>query len=210
MIASFTCSNNIMKTIIKLPSKQTVKETSQLAGTTLISSIISPAHLTIQVATNLIKATGDAVCDKMAEFEGYVVEKIDGTPREETSALRMEATNAKMLKAAMQADAIRNRVKGVKDSANKVLADSTAKIKDVFTKQEQQLEIQEMVIEFNLQSLRGNRKLVQESDMPKPQKDKLVNALNRAIGKLNRNIDPGTVKAAFESQMAEHLTEQLA
>lgn len=185
-----------MKTSINTAA---MKQTAQDTGVSAVKTVTAPVHFVLQFGTNLAYVIGNKLTDGVAAAEGYFVEKINGTPREQTAGLRTEYTQMKMLEMAAKADEVRKRLgRGVKQ-AEVAINDAKQKVASQFKKQEDQLAVNDMVTEFSLQTLRRNRQLlVDDESMDQPTKNKIMNAINQAIGKLKKGIEPATVQQAFE------------
>ena len=183
--------------------KNSVKETAANAAISTVRAVAAPLHISVQFGTNVLTVVGNKIADGIAYAEGYSVEKLNGTPREETIGLRVDYTNMKMMQAAVKADQIRQRLQDRKDKAKVQIKDASTKLAAQFKKQEDSLDVADMVAEFNVQTLRANRdKVLADDTLDTPTKNKLINTINQAIGKLNRGISPATVHEAFNVTLA--------
>jgi hypothetical protein len=174
---------------------KTFKTVAANGAVSTVKFIVAPVHLTLQVATNIVAALGEYTCNSIAKGEGFIVEHLNGTPREETAALRTEYTQMKMFEAAMKADAIRQKIQGSINTANNKVSEIGHKIKTELTQPRENKDSDS--IAFALATLKANRQEVID-DLTLVDKDRniLLNAINKEIAVLNKMKKVPTIQPA--------------
>lgn len=184
--------------------KTSVKETAKKGAVSAVKGICGTLHITTMITTGLVVATRDVITDLIDESgkeiskgiaysEGFIIEKIDGTPREETAGKRLEYTQQKMLETAMKADALRQRLQKGKQKATEAIADAKEKIVNVLTPDVPADADEEMVNDYRIAQLQSARtKLQQDESMDDKERNKRIYAINREIGQLRKlpKVDP--------------------
>lgn len=171
-------SATIMKSFITKASakNKTVK---------VIKGISCGLHITTQVATNLVTVIGNATCDKIANIEGFLVEKVDGTPKEETAGLRYEYTQRKMMQAGLKAQEYADKFTAFNEKVDDIMVDAIDKIKHAIVPEDSH----PATLEFQLAEARSKRdKLINDDAMDKNEKSKLLNEFNKEIGRIKKDI----------------------
>lgn len=96
------------------------------AGVTVTTSL---TVATLDFVTNTVEAVGMGTADKIAQVEGYALEKINGTPRAEGKQQRISYTQSRMKSAAAIAEMGVMFAKAKLEEGNEAVKDAASKIK---------------------------------------------------------------------------------
>lgn len=193
---------------MKTTVKTSVKTKAANATVKTLETVAMPLHLAIgasaAIAAGTILSVGNTLMKGIEKSEGYLTEKLNGTPREEVATARYAYTISKMTLVADKASEIRNRAKAKLEAVKQQASDKVEQVKQTVTpakaaapKQDSDLDDQ-AVLDFRVGDLQRQRLEIQNSKLPEADIRKKVNAINKEIGKLRRNHVPqGTPAAAF-------------
>ena len=144
-------------------------------------------HLTVQATTNAAFILGTAACNKIANAEGYIVERINGTPQEETAGLRYEHTQAKMVAAGVIAERYINKFNQFNHKVDDIMVDAIDKIKHTIVPPAE--DPHPDTLEFQLAVARSRRdKIMNDDAMDPKEKSKIIHQLNKQIGEIKKAI----------------------
>lgn len=95
--------------------KTTVKNIAKKTGLFAIDFVAAPLHIGLQLGSNVLQASADAV----AMGEGYLTEKIDSTKdRELVANQRVNYTKQRFIATAEAANSIKHKIQTTYDKAN--------------------------------------------------------------------------------------------
>lgn len=154
-------------------------------------------HLAVQTTTNAAFILGTAACNKIANAEGYLVERINGTPQEETAGLRYEYTQAKMVKAGVIAEKYINKFNQFNHKVDDIMVDAIDKIKHTIVPPAE--DPHQDTLEFQLAVARSRRDKIINNEpyqngnetiliVDEKEKARLINYYNKEIGRIKQAI----------------------
>lgn len=181
------------------------KKSFQIGAIKAIKGIAMPVHIGLQVTTNLATVVGNMACNKVANIEGWCVERIDGTPKEETVGLRYEYTQNKMMQAGIKAQQYADKFNKFNEKVDGIMVDAIDKIKHTIVPPPE--DAHQDTLEFQLAEARSKRdKLIEKNNVnPTKENSRLINQLNQRIGEIKKAIKLPTMspdQAFGETQMA--------
>jgi chromosome segregation ATPase len=167
-----------------------MKKSIQSGSVKVVKAIACPLHIACILGANIVAGT-----------EGFIVEKIDGTPSETTQYNRFEYTFNKMEAAAKKLEELKSKLQSSIDDSKKSVKKAVDKVKSEIKQPKE--DIPSDVKEFRLSTLRAQRdKIVKDNPELSPEHIKTIARLNREINKVNKDLPLVKPEQAFEPAMA--------
>lgn len=181
------------------------KEKAQAIAIGAVEVLTVPTHMGLILGGNLVKATTDYLAHKVADAEGYVVNKIDpGRNAALVAEYREEFTNNKLLEAANVVGHAQMKLRQTLSSMKKDIKEGVAEVSNAVNLiDDDELEVSKLT--FHISHLKDLIKLEYANDSQSiDERRKNVNNIQLEIARTTKKLNTLLKKKEMASPVAQH------